>query len=195
MINISNISQLDELLSALADQLDSGGNQAELVVIGGSGLVAIGRLERATRDVDLLALNSPTGLTRVDPLPPFLLEAISRVARDFRLPEEWLNPGPESLMDLGLPVGFAERMVERTYGPALTVQFASRIDQIHFKLYALVDLGPGKHELDLRSLEATEDELLVAAAWAMTHDASPAFRSQLIQALEHLGVEDASGRL
>jgi hypothetical protein len=32
------------------------GYQCELVVIGGSGLLALGVIDRATRDVDLLAL-------------------------------------------------------------------------------------------------------------------------------------------
>jgi hypothetical protein len=82
------------------------------------------------------------------------------------------------------------RMQAEPYGPALTVHFASRLDQIHLKLYALVDQGPGKHELDLRALEPARDELVAAARWTRTHDASPAFRDQLEQALRHLGVDD-----
>lgn len=33
----------------------------------------------------------------------------------------------------------------------LTVYLASRYDQIHLKLYTLVDQGPGKHEDDLHN--------------------------------------------
>jgi hypothetical protein len=76
-------------------------------------------------------------------------------------------------------------------GPALTVSFASRLDQIHFKLYAAVDQGPGKHEQDLHALEPTQDELVAAARWSRTHDPSDGYREMLIQALAFFGVEDA----
>jgi hypothetical protein len=35
------------------------------------------------------------------------------------------------------------RVVTRQYGPALVVHFAGRIDQIHFKLFAMVDREVG----------------------------------------------------
>ena len=66
---------------------------------------------------------------------------------------------------------------------ALTVHFASRIDQIHFKLYAMVDQGAGKHEADLRALAPTTAELLEAARWTRTHDPSEGFREELVAAL------------
>lgn len=71
-------------------------------------------------------------------------------------------------------------------------QFASLVafDQIHFKLYALVDQGVGRHEEDLRALAPTRDELLAAARWTQTHDPSPGFREQLEAALRYLGLED-----
>jgi hypothetical protein len=113
------------------------------------------------------------------------------VARDFKLPEDWLNAGPASLMDLGMPVGFAQRLETRSYGPALTVSFASRIDQIHFKLYATVDQGPGRHERDLRVLGPTRQELLEAARWSRTHDPSEGYLYVLRLVLEAFGVADA----
>ena len=84
-------------------------------------------------------------------------------------------------MDFGLPEGFIDRLEEHDYGPALTVHFASRIDQIHFKLYAMVDQGAGKHEGDLRSLEPTRHELMQAARWTRTHDPSEDFEKSLSQ--------------
>jgi hypothetical protein len=95
------------------------------------------------------------------------------------------------LLDFGLPAGFASRLVRRDYGPALAVWFASRLDQIHLKLYALADQGPGKHEADLRALEPTRNELIEAARWTITHDPSEGFRTELLGALAHLGFEDA----
>lgn len=195
MVNISNNSDLNQLLDALGDQLSLRQHSAELVVIGGSGLLALGHIERATRDVDLVALGSDEGLKQARPLPPYLIESIAQVATDFRLPPDWLNSGPANLMDFGLPAGFEKRMVEESFGDSLTVQFASRIDQVHFKLYAAVDQGPGKHETDLRALDPTEDELLDAARWTMTHDPSEGYRMVLIQVLAALGVADATSKL
>lgn len=147
-------------------------------------------MDRATRDLDVLALRRGE-LLRPDPLPEALLEAVDRVALDFGLPRDWLNTGPSSLLDLGVPNGFESRLERRDYGSFLTIWLASRLDQIHFKLYALTDQGPGKHEQDLRALDPSHDELLQAARWAITHDPSPGFRNELLEALAFLGVEDA----
>lgn len=191
MSNITSEQAADQLFIALGEQLAAVGERYELVVIGGSGLLALGMIERATRDVDLVALHSPKGLSSARPLPAPLENASERVARDFALPAGWLNAGPTDLLDFGLPVGFLARLERRDYGPALTVHFASRYDQIHFKLYALVDRGPGKHEEDLKALGPSEEELLAAARWSRTHDPSEGYAGMLRSALEHLGVADA----
>lgn len=158
----------------------------------GSGLLALGLITRPTKDIDLLAVGDAGAMQSADPLPAGLRAARDRVAADFGLPEEWLNGGPTSLLDLGLPSGFEGRVEWCRYGPALRVVFASRLDQIHFKLYAAVDAGgPGKHEADLRRLRPTRDELLAAARWTRTHDPSDGYRDMLVAALEHFGVDDA----
>lgn len=181
----------NRLLSALGDQLSVVGAAYELVVIGGSALLALGLISRPTRDVDVLALAGDVGLASASPLPEPLADASARVARDFDLPADWLNSGPADMLDFGLPDGFSERLVCRSFGSYLSVCFASRFDQIHFKLYALVDQGPGKHETDLRALKPTREELIAAALWSRTHDPSEAYRSMLIEALAYLGVTDA----
>lgn len=193
MSNIPNLTDIDQLLGALGEQLAAAGSHAEIVVAGGSGLIVIGAIDRATRDVDVLALREGDSLLKADPLPPVLASARDRVGHDFGLPGDWLNPGPTDLLDLGLPQGFLDRVETRTYGDSLTVSFASRLDQVHFKLYALVDQGPGRHESDLRALSPTGEELLKAARWARTHDPSPGFKAVLEEVLRHLGVDD--GRL
>lgn len=197
MCNIPNMDGLDqlqthELLAALGEQLAAQAVRFELVVIGGSALLAIGLISRPTRDVDIVGLLSAEGLVDPRPLPEPLLAAAARVARDFGLPADWLNTAPAALLDFGLPADFLQRLERRDYGPALTVHFASRIDQIHFKLYAMVDQGAGKHEADLRALAPTSDELLEAARWTRTHDSSEGFREELVAALAYLGVEDAA---
>lgn len=191
MTDITNSDRAGELLAALSEQLAARGQHYELVVIGGSGLLALGFTDRPTRDVDVVALWEAGSLRKAEPLPKELIEARNRVARDFRLPENWLNPGPADLMDFGLPAGFMDRVQAQRLGDGLTVHFASRLDQIHFKLYALVDQGAGKHEQDLRALRPTHEELIQAARWTRTHDPSEGFRQMLERALRHLGVEDA----
>jgi hypothetical protein len=186
-----NISRTEEVFAALAEQLAVGGERFDLVVIGGSALLALHLVDRTTRDVDLLAIRRGSGLVRPDPLPDALLAAATQVADDFSLPSDWLNAGPTSLLDFGLPEGFEARLEQRDYGAFLTVWFASRRDQIHFKLYALTDQGPGKHEQDLRALDPTPSELLDAARWAITHDPSEGFGRALLEALTFLGVDDA----
>ena len=83
------------------------------------------------------------------------------------------------------------RVVTRAYGTALVVHFASRFDQIHFKLFAMVDQGGGRHEADLRALGPTAGELVAAPRWSITQDPSPGYRSVLVDALRVLGVDDA----
>jgi hypothetical protein len=90
----------------------------------------------------------------------------------------------------GLPDGFVDRLDRRDFGKGLVVYFASRLDQVHFKLYATVDQGPGKHESDLRALAPTEDELIAAARWSRTQDPSDGYAQVLRGALESLGVAD-----
>jgi hypothetical protein len=180
----------EQILGALGEQLAVNAERFELVVIGGSALLALGLVERATKDVDIVALRSGDGLDSADPLPKSLQAARDLVARDFSLSTDWLNPGPTALLELGLPDGFVDRLERRGYGDALVVHLASRHDQIHFKLYALVDQGPGKHEADLRALAPTEAELVAAARWSRTHDPSEGYAEVLRRVLASLGVED-----
>ena len=189
MSDIIRPANIDQLLGALGEQLAATGERYELVVIGGSGLVALGVIERSTRDIDIVALRTDGGLGSAEPLPEGLRSARDRVARDFSLPQGWLNPGPTDLLDFGLPEGFVDRLERRDYGEGLVVHLASRYDQIHFKLYALVDQGPGKHEEDLRALSPTEEELLAAAEWTRSQDPSEGYALILRKAFAHLGVE------
>jgi len=190
-MELDSAGQLERIFAALGEQLAAGGAHYELVVIGGSALLALGFVQRATRDVDIVSLLADGDLVDPRPLPQPLLAASERVAADFGLPPGWLNAGPSSLLDFGLPEGFVERLERRTFGTALTVWLASRLDQIHFKLYAVADQGPGKHEADLRALAPTREELVAAARWTRTHDPSDGFEKELIATLAHFGVEDA----
>lgn len=190
---MSNVTgdALAPIFQALEEQLRAQGLAVHLVVIGGSGLLAMGLGDRPTRDVDVVAFLHHDQLVSARPFPPELDEAARRVAADFGLIPGWLNHGPTALPEIaGLPTGFVERLTTRTYGEALTVSFASRFDQVHLKLYALADRQEARDEQDLRRLEPTEQELRAGAEWARAHNAPGPFDDQLAAALATFGVED-----
>jgi hypothetical protein len=191
MNDVSGLGRLNDLLTGLADRLAGRGDAFELVVVGGAGLLALEVVDRGTKDVDVVARIEAGALVKGRPLPADVLVARDAVAKDFGVSEDWLNAGPADLVDFGLPDGFLDRVDTKVFGDALTVHFASRFDQIHFKLYAFVDQGLGKHELDLKALSPSHKELLAAARWTRTHDPSPGFREMLERALAYLGVQDA----
>lgn len=191
--------RLADLLAALDRQLELLGSPPVVVAVcGGSALAALGLVLRTTRDVDVLGLVRKTGRgVVVGPLarlPAGLAEAAGRVARDFGLPEDWLNLGPAPQVEKGLPDGFGSRLTPRRYGKRLTVYYASRFDQIHLKLYAAVDQG-GYHVQDLALLKPTTDELLAAARWTLSQDVSDAFRMSLVDFLRANGYEEVAKAL
>jgi hypothetical protein len=181
---------LERALTVLGQVLEGRGLAYELVAIGGGSLLLHGLLERTTRDVDILSVVTEGTHVGAEPLPGNLVEAVRDVARLHDLDERWLNAGPASLHDFGLPAGFEGRLHTRRYG-SLTLHIAGRLDQIHFKLYAAVDQGPGsKHMADLKKLEPTREELLAAVAWARGHDPSEGFEEMSRQLLDAFGVEE-----
>lgn len=182
--------RLDAVLGALGEQLGAVGEHAHLVVIGGSGPMAIGAVARATRDVDVVALEKDGVLVSAEPLPQPVVAAAVLVARDLGLQPNWLNAGPTGLLVRGLPTGFSERLVRRDYGSALRISFASRIDQIFFKLYAAADRREPRDFADLRQLDPTAAQLRDGARWARTHNMPGPFDDALARALGDLGVED-----
>jgi hypothetical protein len=188
---INSAEAANRLLSALSEQLALAGEQYDLIVIGGSALLALELVARATRDVDVVALANDTGPIEAVPLPAPLVAARNLVARDFGVPEDWLNSeAAPDMLRLGLPEGFFERLTPREYGPALTIRWASRFDLIHFKLHATVDRGGGRHLADLRALKPTPEELIAAGRWTRTHDPSEGFLSVLKEVLAYFEVDD-----
>jgi len=182
-------ASLEQALRTLGAVLASRAEQHDIAVVGGGALLILGLIERPTRDLDVVARIDAEIWSRAEPFPPALAVAVQDVASALDLSDDWLNAGPTALLELGLPNGFEERVEVRQYG-TLSVRYASRIDQIAFKLYAAVDQGPdSKHFADLQKLSPTPHELLTAARWTRTHDPSEGFRSMLHQALRALGVE------
>lgn len=197
----SEILPIERALELLGQRLEYlGAPQTLLLVGGGAALNLLGLVIRTTRDVDVIALVHPENgggvtLEKAEPLPAYLREASEQVARDLGLTRTWLNPGPTSLLDFGLPPGFLDRVVERSYGSRLRLLLLSRVDQVHLKLYAAVDQRGGRHLADLLELQPTVDELLAAARWAKTHDPSTDFHQELLGLLRQIGHDDVAQRL
>lgn len=190
---------LDQALTLLGEILAQRGQPpCHFVICGGSSLLALNLISRtATRDVDVLARLEDRQLVQAKPLPAAIREAAEAVRAELDLPADWFNTGPadDSFFRLGFPVGIEHRLTPRVYGAALTISFISRYDQIHFKLYAATDQGPGRHVSDLQDLRPTAEELLAAARWTRLQDPSEDFRFVLADFLKHLGHADLADRL
>ena len=174
------------------------GNAApvDLVVCGGSSLIALGLVVRTTRDVDVMALRKPDGeLLCSNPLPESVEQAVRRVADVLGLDGHWLNAGPASQIKTGFPEGMVARLHPMRYGRHLTIHFIDRYDLIHFKVCAAVDTGSGRHADDLLAMKPSPEEMRNAAKWALTQDASDGFRRVLKDMLKRLGYEQASGAI
>ena len=190
---------IDDIFQALDRQIGvHGGKPLGLAVCGGTALSALRLVMRTTRDVDVLGTVLETQnrrtIQRITKFPDWLVEAANKVGRDFDLPENWLNLGPASQVESGLPEGFEERLVNKVYGQYLTVYFSSRLDQIHFKLYASVDQDD-YHVQDLFALKPTEIEMEIAANWVVTQDVSDVFKALLRDFLEKHGYRDIAKRI
>lgn len=189
-------AQLEAALGALGELLAARGLHYEVVLVGGGNLILRELINRpTTKDLDILGARTSDGIVPLRPMPAPLRDAVQDVGRAFDLGEEWLNTGPDALLELGLPEGFVDRLARRDYG-GLVAWLAGWFDMVCFKLYAAVDQGPrSRHFQDLVELHPTRDDVLLAARWAMGHDPSPGFRSLLIETLRALDIEDADASL
>ncbi len=193
---------IEAVLMALSEQLDAErAGRIEMVVCGGVALNIIGYVQRTTKDMDVVAFverdkDGKPLLTKESPLNPAIMAAAKRVQRDFNLPENWLNTGPASVLDFGLPEGLMKRVETRIYGKSLIIHFLGSYDQIHFKLFAAVDRGrPDVHFDDLMVLRPTAQELEDAARWTMTHDPSDPYKEVLKEFLSNIGYKDVAEKI
>lgn len=189
-------SELRQAIADLGDLLAERGFAYGLVVIGGATLLLRGMVTRAvTQDVDVMAEVRDSKVVALHSMDAHLATAVIDVAGLRGLRPDWLNTAPASLVDLGLPTGFEDRLTAERWS-GLTLYHPGREDMIAFKLYAVIDGWPSqqtRHVGDLRALRPIAHELLDAARWTRTHDPSSAFRSNLLAALRFLGVEVGDG--
>jgi len=187
---------ITEMLSALGELLGARGLRYELVLIGGASLQLRGVISRPTRDADVLAARVNDRIVAMPSLPEDLRAAVRDVGEAYGAAPDWLNTGPQSLIDLGLPPGFEARLERRDFAPGLVIWLAGRYDLVCFKLYAAADEWPtrGRHLQDLAALAPGAAELAQAARWVRSHDPSAGFRdSQLTPLLLDLGVQGDVG--
>lgn len=118
---------LEKALKALGDVLRDRGLRYEIFVIGGGSLLLSGFIERPTEDLDVVALAEGTKMVTAQPLPRDLVAAVVDVANLYGLAENWLNAGPTTLLDFGLPEGFRSRTSTRVHGGS---SFTTRIGSI-----------------------------------------------------------------
>ena len=186
--------RLDLALHAVGELLARRGQSVAIVVVGGTALNLLHVVERATRDVDVIATATPrrdgppADLQPPEPLPKALSDAIRTVARDLRLPPDWLNTTIGAQWQTGLPPGFASRVIWHA-DAGLWVGIAGRLDLIYLKLYAAADdISPAsRHFTDLLALRPTADELAAARTWITeTQDPSPAMAQALEAVTAHV---------
>ena len=176
---LAGTKDIEQALQAVGELVAAAGESYSIVILGGAALNLLGVIERATRDVDILAFASdPDGpdrgelVTPPKPLPEPLVKAIRTVAGDFGLADNWLNTGPALQVKAGLPDGLASRIKWRDYA-ALHVGLTSPHDLIAFKLFAAADDRPGgRHARDLIALRPTDQQLDAAAIWVKGQDAN-----------------------
>ncbi len=176
-------------LQRLGELLAAAGQRYSVVAIGGAAMNLLGYVNRTTTDVDLIAFGGNGGGAPIapppDPLPEPLLRAARTVARDLGLDPAWLNAGPASQWQTGLPPGLQSRLHWQEFG-SLRVGLADRRDLIFLKLYAAADdTGPRSvHFQDLVALTPTGPELEDATAWVAAQD--PSLAHTLAQVVVHV---------
>lgn len=185
--------ELEEALQAVGELLVADDAAEAVVVVGGASLSLLGLVSRTTRDVDVIARalsraseEAPESVVLIppDPFPEPLRDAIRTVARDFRLPPDWMNTDVALQWRGGLPPGLEKDLVWRSYGN-LDVGLVGRTSLLALKLFAAVDGAPGSvHFQDLVALGPTLEELRSAADWVRTQDASPVFGGMVQEVID-----------
>ncbi len=195
------LKQLEDALSLLNSFLVRDNSPSfNLIICGGTALIAANLINRTTKDIDILALSTnKMCLINPAPLPDELVKAAIEVSENLNLPKNWINNGPSSgeggLFQMGLPAGITSRLIRKNIGKCITVFYITRIDQIYFKLYAAVDQFGGYHASDLDELKPTEQELIDAARWSITHDPSEGYLKSMKMFLREFRYENVANRL
>lgn len=175
----------EEHLRALGAHLRASGIEIRLLVVGGAALRMRNVVPRSTDDVDVLAMigahDQPTR-PDIGILKPFIL----RVARDFGIPEDWLNTEVAMQWKGGMPPNQLDD-VEWRHFDALQIGLAGRPLMIALKLFATADQSRDSvHCQDLIALAPGDSELLTAREWVLTQDGSAHWPSFVDDVIKHV---------
>lgn len=150
-----------------------------------------GVIPRATQDVDVLAMVDDGGHVELPQLT-WLRPLVLRVARDFAVPDDWLNTEVAMQWQTGLPPEPLRDVVWRSFG-ALEVGLAGRQLLVTLKLFAACDHSPASvHCQDLIALAPSAPELARAREWVVTQDASEAWPGIVDQVMAHVQAQRPS---
>jgi hypothetical protein len=189
-----NHQNLDQALQLLGDLLASWKvEDFQLVVCGGSALLAQKIISRATHDVDVLAQrNWDHEISRAHPLPETLIKAAQQVAEELGLKPNWLNSAASFHFPdfLALPASFWTDLETRDYGSHLRVSFVNRSGQILLKLYAALNRAEARDFDDLRSLAPDADETESGLHWLIRSFPGLTHLDRIPELLTHLGHAD-----
>jgi hypothetical protein len=168
-----------EMMKAFDRHLAECGLEFSGVVVGGTALVLLGIVARATNDCDVLY--------------PKIPEEIAAAARAFAarmtadrvvLREDWLNNGPSSLAR-DLPDGWELRLQPLYGGQALTLRTLGRRDLLCTKLFALCDRQMDL--LDCLAMAPLAGELEAVLPWLVAQDAHPGWPDHVRATVADLG--------
>ncbi len=186
--------KLDEALHLLGAILTLWKGEAyQLVVCGGSALIAQKLAFRATHDVDVLALrNWDHEPCRAYPFPEPLAEAAKQVAQELRLEQNWLNSNTSLLFSdpAAFPVSFWSDLDTREYGGYLRISFVARSGLILLKLYAALNRADPRDFDDLRALAPKFNETKEGLHWLLATFPGVTHVDKLPSLLIHLGHDE-----
>jgi hypothetical protein len=154
-----------EVLQQFDSFLAAKGLSFDAIVIGGAALAILGTITRETQDCDVLSPKIPADILKA--AKDFSHEL---TAQGGDLKEDWLNNGPETLMDV-LPKEWRTRTQELYAGKALHLQTLGRPDLLRSKFFAYCDR---QQDLpDCIALKPTKAEVQDAMDWLRHQDTNP----------------------
>ena len=80
---------IHKAFGALSEELARRGDRGQMAITGGAAMVLLYNARQSTKDVDAYF---------VQPDPPRIREAAARVARELKLPEDWLTTLPRATL-------------------------------------------------------------------------------------------------
>ena len=139
MTGALNHDTITALLEALSDRLRARGTRGHVYLVGGAAMILGFRRERTTHDVDARIVSDKEGV----------LQAAGEIAREYGLPDNWLNENATLFMPHASDV--RARTVFNT--PHLVVTGASAEHLLAMKLDAARDTDEADVRILIRELK------------------------------------------